>query len=154
RSSKPAWIPVLAAPATLIAWQLWERATTGAIPATVLAGYLQSYGLEALVSKARSTAALVVHSAWILSPVLMIAGFAGGRWRNLAAGAAAALAALYDPHPLFWISIGCAILLAAHVAAPREFLSAWIAIFFAGAISVFFAGSARYLLPIAAPVAI
>src|SRR5439155_7288463 len=36
----------------------------------------------------------------------------------------------------------------------RDFLSAWIAIFFAGAVAVFFAGSARYLLPIAAPVAI
>ena len=35
-----------------------------------------------------------------------------------------------------------------------HFLLAWIAIFFAGALAIFFAGSARYLLPIAAPVAI
>ena len=34
------------------------------------------------------------------------------------------------------------------------FLLAWIAIFFAGAVVVFFAGSARYLLPMAAPVAL
>ncbi|MFB3829666.1 MAG: hypothetical protein ACE15B_23040 [Bryobacteraceae bacterium] len=34
------------------------------------------------------------------------------------------------------------------------FLSAWIALFFAGALVVFFAGSARYLLPMAAPVAL
>jgi len=33
-----------------------------------------------------------------------------------------------------------------------RFLSAWIAIFLAGAVAVFFAGSARYLLPMAAPV--
>ena len=32
-----------------------------------------------------------------------------------------------------------------------QFLLAWIAIFFAGALVVFFAGSARYLLPMAAP---
>jgi hypothetical protein len=35
-----------------------------------------------------------------------------------------------------------------------RFLLSWIAIFLAGAIAVFFAGSARYLLPIAAPVAL
>jgi hypothetical protein len=35
-----------------------------------------------------------------------------------------------------------------------QFLLAWIVIFFAGAAVIFFAGSARYLLPIAAPVAI
>jgi hypothetical protein len=97
---------------------------------------------------------LVVHSAWILSPFLIAAAFARGRWRILTACSAAAGAALYDPNPLFWISIGCAILLLLHIAAQREFLSAWIAIFFAGAVAVFFAGSARYLLPIAAPVAI
>ena len=40
-------------------------------------------------------------------------------------------------------------------AASRDtlFLLAWIGIFFAGAVVVFFAGSARYLLPMAAPVA-
>ena len=35
-----------------------------------------------------------------------------------------------------------------------RFLLAWIGIFFAGALAIFFAGSARYLLPMAAPVAI
>lgn len=35
-----------------------------------------------------------------------------------------------------------------------QFLLAWIAIFFACAVVVFFAGSARYLLPMAAPVAL
>jgi hypothetical protein len=34
-----------------------------------------------------------------------------------------------------------------------QFLLAWIAIFFAGALAIFFAGSARYLLPMAAPIA-
>ena len=34
------------------------------------------------------------------------------------------------------------------------FLLAWIGIFFAGALAIFFSGSARYLLPMAAPVAI
>jgi hypothetical protein len=34
------------------------------------------------------------------------------------------------------------------------FLLAWMGIFFAGAVAIFFSGSARYLLPMAAPVAI
>jgi hypothetical protein len=36
----------------------------------------------------------------------------------------------------------------------RDFLAIWAVVFFAGAMLIFFAGSARYLLPIAAPVAI
>jgi hypothetical protein len=38
--------------------------------------------------------------------------------------------------------------------ADTIFLTAWIAIFFAAGIGIFFAGAARYLLPIAAPVAL
>jgi len=38
--------------------------------------------------------------------------------------------------------------------ADTIFLTAWIAIFFAAGVGIFFAGSARYLLPIAAPVAL
>jgi hypothetical protein len=38
--------------------------------------------------------------------------------------------------------------------AGTHFLIAWIALFFAGALVLFFAGSARYLLPMAAPVAL
>ena len=37
--------------------------------------------------------------------------------------------------------------------ADTHFLLAWIGLFFAGALVLFFAGSARYLLPMAAPVA-
>ena len=44
--------------------------------------------------------------------------------------------------------------LAGHRGLRRDFLAAWAVIFFAGALLIFFAGSARYLLPIAAPVAI
>ena len=35
------WTATLAAPAMLAAWQIWERATSGAMPAAVLAGYMQ-----------------------------------------------------------------------------------------------------------------
>ena len=48
RKWRAAAIATLTAPAVLLAWQIFERLTTGALPASVLAGYLQSYGFEAL----------------------------------------------------------------------------------------------------------
>jgi hypothetical protein len=106
----------------------------------------------------RSAVALVVHSAWIVSPLLVIAAFwPKHRWRLLVAAGAALAAMFYDLNPLFWLSVGCGVLLLTWLleqAVRRDFLAAWAAIFFAGALLIFFAGSARYLLPIAAPVAI
>jgi hypothetical protein len=146
------WIATLAAPATLAGWQLFELATRGALPAAMLAGYMQSYDLQSGVRKFRSALALFVHAGWIISP-LIVFFLRGPKWRWIAAGAAALAAAIYDPNPLFWISLGCGVFLLASFAG-RGFLGAWALIFFAGAAVVFFAGSARYLLPIAAPVAI
>src|SRR5206468_744770 len=74
----------------------------------------------------------------------------------IAAGAML-IAAFYDVNPLFWISIGCGLLILTWLlseAMRRDFLAIWAVVFFAGAMLIFFAGSARYLLPIAAPVAI
>jgi hypothetical protein len=111
----------LVPPATIAAWQLFERATTGALPAQVLAGYMSSYGLEALSNKLRNAAALAVHACFLVFP-LLLPGAVMATWKRR----------------------------------DREtaFLCAWIALFFTGAIIVFFAGSARYLLPMAAPVAL
>jgi hypothetical protein len=148
------WIATLAAPVMLMTWQIWERATSGAMPAAVLAGYLNSYNFEALAVKARSTVALIVHLGWIVSPVVVLAAIRyGSRWQWIAAGLAAAIAALLDPNPLFWLSIGCGVWLLAR-SVGRDFLGLWVLIFFTGAVIVFFAPSARYLLPLAAPIAI
>jgi 4-amino-4-deoxy-L-arabinose transferase-like glycosyltransferase len=152
---RPAWLALLAAPLTIGAWQLMERLTSGALPAAVLSGYLfTSYGLHTIANTLRSDVALVVHSGWIVSPLLVIAGFArAGKWRIVAACVAALVAAFFDLNPLFWISVGCGVLLLVSVI-RRDFLNAWILIFFAAGLIIFFAGAARYLLPIAAPVAI
>ena len=58
-------------------------------------------------------------------------------------------------NPLFWasIAVGAGILIWC-ARNWRDFLAQWVLIFFAGALAVFFAGSARYLLPLALPVAI
>ena len=146
-----AWLATLAAPALLAAWQLWERLSSGALPVTMLAGYLTSF--EVLANKTRGAAALVVHLGWMICPVILISLMPkSGRWRWILAIAAAAAAALYDSNPFFWVTFACGVWMLAYCWG-KGFLGWWVAIFFAGAVVVFFAGSARYLLPIAAPVA-
>lgn len=166
-----AWLAVVGAPAALVAWQLFERATTGAAPAAVLAGYFSSYGLLELGRKVQSSLALVSHLGTMISPLLLAVAWrrAGRlRWLGLAAItcgiAVAASVAGYTPGQrlLLAVSFGGGVLwllwagsrvLTDH-AGVDGFLGAWIAVYSAGAIAVFYAGSARYLLPLAAPVAI
>ena len=147
RKWRPAWIAALTAPAVIVVWQLYERFTSGALPAGVLAGYMQSYGFQAPVQKLKNAVALTGHLAWLVFPALWLPPV----WLiPVAVGAA-----VYDTNPLFWgsVTVGVGILIwcARHW---RDFLAQWVLIFFAGALILFFAGSARYLLPIALPVAI
>ncbi len=152
--SVSAWIATIAAPGVLAAWQLWERASSGTLPATQLAGYLSSYGLENLKNKEHGAAALVVHLGWMVFPLILITLMPrSSRWRWALVAAAGVGAALYDSNPLFWVSFACGVWMLAYCWG-KGFLGWWVLIFFAGAVVVFFAGSARYLLPIAAPVAI
>ena len=155
----PAWMVVIAAPVAIAVWQVWEWKTRGALPAAVLMGYMRSYSFNKTSNTLRSAVALVVHSGWIVSPLLVIAAFLNrnDKWRLVAAGVAMLAAAFYDLNPLFWLSVGCGVLVLTWLigeAVRWDFLAIWAVIFFAGALLIFFAGSARYLLPIAAPVAI
>ncbi len=122
RRNPSRWAVLLTPLAVFGAWQLFERLSTGALPAAVLTGYFASYNLQTLAIKLRNAAALGIHFCWIVFPLLLFASL-WLAWRKRR-----------EP-------------------ATRFFL-AWIAIFLAGAVAVFFAGSARYLLPIAAPVAL
>ncbi|MBI4875413.1 MAG: glycosyltransferase family 39 protein, partial [Acidobacteria bacterium] len=144
------WLALATPPLVLAAWQVWERASTGALPAAVLAGYFQTYDLQSLANKLRNAGALTVHSAWLVFPGLVLAAFR--RWWPVAVAAAAA-GFFLDAHPLFWVSFGTGVLLIASLCKP-DFLRAWALLFFAAALAMFFAGSARYLLPMAAPVAL
>jgi len=162
RSWRPAWCALATPALTLAAWQLFERLSTGALPAAVLAGVFQSYGLQSPERKLANAAALTAHLGWLLFPPLAAAAFGSGR-KAWAAGAAAGLAAaLLDPHPLFWVSFAAGVLILIHLArsavsavCPGDlFLAAWALMFFAAALVLFFAGSARYLLPAAAPLAL
>jgi len=124
RRSRARWLILLVPPLTVAAWQLFERLSTGALPAAVLNGYLAT--LQTFDAKLASALALTIHSWFIVFPALV--------------------------PPALWLAWRRA------QRAPREpdtlFLLAWIGIFFAGALAIFFAGSARYLLPMAAPVAL
>jgi hypothetical protein len=143
-----AWCVVFAAPVAIGAWQIYGGVSGGSMPMAVLWGYMVKYRWQVAAQKAKNTAALIVHSAWIVSPLLI----RENRW-NWAFGAiAAAGGACYDPNPMFWASLGLGVVVLCSCMRPG-FLNAWVLIFFAGALIVFFAGSARYLLPIAAPIA-
>jgi hypothetical protein len=133
--------------AILIVWNIFERLSTGAMPTGVLASYLTTYGFEALAQKIKSSVALTGHLAWLVFPTLWLP--------PLTALPFAIGAAFYDYNPLFWASIAVGVGILIHCARRwRDFLAQWVLIFFAGALIVFFAGSARYLLPIALPIAI
>ena len=135
------WAVLLTPLVTVAAYQAFERLSTGALPAAVLGGYFQSYGLQSLTNKLRNAFALTVHLGWIVSPLL-----APLSWVLIPI---AALAAFYDSSPLFFLPFALGAITLWH---SRK--TPWIWIFFLAALAIFFAGSARYLLPIALPVAI
>ncbi len=117
-ADKRRWLLLLVPPATTVAYQLFERLSTGALPATVLGGYLTVF--ETLQAKLGSALMLFIHSWFMVFPALVPPALVlAWRKRN-------------EP--------------------DTRFLLAWIGIFFVSAAAVAFAVSARYLLPMAAPV--
>jgi Dolichyl-phosphate-mannose-protein mannosyltransferase len=71
RQRRTAWIVTLTPVMALIAYQVFERLTTGAVPASVLAGYFKQYGFQALTAKARSALGLAIHACWLVFPLLI-----------------------------------------------------------------------------------
>jgi len=119
RGSRGHWLTLLTPVVVLIAWQIFERVSTGALPAGVLSGYFTIY--QTLQAKLVNALALSVHFWFVIFPALVPFAFVVA-WRKRR-----------EPQ--------------------TQFLVAWVAIFFASALVIFFAGSARYLLPMAAPMA-
>ncbi len=106
----------------LIAWQLFERITSGQFPAAVSAGYVTGYGYTRIAMKLRNALSLTIHACFMVFPILLpLAGRAAWRRRG-------------EP--------------------DTRFLLLWLGIFLTGAWVLFFAGSARYLLPLAAPLVV
>lgn len=169
RGKLMAWLAVVAAPLALITWQLAERAAVGAAPAQALAAYAQSYDLLLTERKLRSAVALLGHLGFMLSPVLLLGGWLA---RNrglllfwllgaLVAGTSISGYSLAE-RTLYGVAAGCAcvvlLALVQLLIQRREqdegFLAAWVLVCFGGALIVFYAGSARYLLPLAPALAV
>ncbi|MEP7355556.1 MAG: hypothetical protein ABI824_20185, partial [Acidobacteriota bacterium] len=93
--------------------------------------------------------------AWIMPPLLIAMALVNrtNKWRLAVAAVAAVAAAFYNVNPLFWVSIGMGVLLFLSTMA-LDFLGIWIAFFVIGSTVLFYAGGARYLLPMTAPAAI
>jgi hypothetical protein len=155
RDWKPGWLALLAAPATIFLWQEWEWSTSGVLPASVLIGYMRSAALQSSVNKFGSGVALIGHAAWVVFPALVVLAFGktARLWQWALVAVAGAAGVMHDPNPLFWGSVAIGVLLVTSMV-RREFLSAWTFLFFVASLVIFFAGAARYLLPIAAPVSI
>lgn len=151
RGWKPAWAAAMTPAVVLGAWQVFERLSTGSLPATVLAGYVQAYNWQTISAKLSNTAALTVHTGWMIFPLLAMVAFRSA-WPF---GIAAAVGGLFvDSNPLFWVPFASGVMAVAWCARQwRSFLAQWVLVFFAAALVLFFAGSARYLLPMAAPLA-
>lgn len=154
RERRPAAWAVLLTPFLVIgAYQMYERLTGGALPAGELLGHFRDHGFQRLEMKLRNAVALTGHLGLTVAPLVWVPT---ARRLVLIAVAAAAAAALHDPHPLFWAPIACGVLALCWTAArlrgrEERFLAAWLLLYFAAALAIFFAGAARYLLPLAAP---
>lgn len=71
RKDRTAWAVTLVAPFTILAYQLFERFSTGALPASVLSGYFTTYGFQNLDKKLINAAALAIHACFIVFPLLL-----------------------------------------------------------------------------------
>lgn len=134
RDWRAGWAVLLTVPAVLGGWQLFERLTSEQLPAEVLAGYFQRYDLHSAANKMRNAAALLSHLGTLVFPALPLAFV---RPLLMVIPAIAGVAAI----------VFC-------VRRWKDFLAQWALLFFSFALVVFFAGSARYLLPMALPVAL
>jgi hypothetical protein len=122
REDRTAWLLTLVPPATILALGIVRTPVVRRAAHRGGAGYMSSYGLQALANKLRSAAALTVHACFMVFPALL-------------PGA--------DPAGL-------------EAARPRNRLPRRVdrAVLRRRSRRLFFAGSARYLLPMAAPVAL
>jgi hypothetical protein len=71
RRDAASWAVTLTAPAVLAGWQIFERISTGALPAAVLTGYFATYGFQALALKLRNAGALSIHFFFLIFPFLL-----------------------------------------------------------------------------------
>ena len=134
----PAWAALLTTPVTIALYQAFERMTGKAMPLAALAGNFQKYALQTLHNKMFNAAALTIHLGASVSSFTF--GFLVSR--------------IVLPFVLGLALLAFCVWTMRRPEPERKFMAGWILIYFAAALGLFFAGSARYLLPLAAPLAI
>ena len=156
------WLIICAPVLVVMAWQGYERFTSGSVPLAVLHHYTDQYAFQNPTAKLLNAAALTVHLGWLIFPVLAAVAFRP-RWRSvlMAIAVVSAGLAFHDWNPLCWASFGAGLIVLTGCVtrlrsrdADERFLAVWVVLYFAGAVAGAFAGSERYLLPVVAAVAI
>jgi len=154
RPPPAAWCALAAPYFALAGWQALQWSLTGRLPAAVLAGYAANPSLSRVAVKAASALALLAHLG-ILVTVVPLA------WRRLWALAPGMLAGLLATGYPWWerallivfVALGVNALVWLWESRRQPVLAVWCLVYFAFACVAFFAGAARYLLPLAAPMA-
>jgi hypothetical protein len=146
------WCALAAPYVALGGWQALQWALTGRVPFVVLAGYASNPNLSRIGVKASSALALLGHLGVLVTLVPLA-------WRRLWGLAPGLLAGFLVTHYPWWerallvvfIALGVNALLWLWESRKQPVLAAWCLLYFAFACVAFFAGAARYLLPLAAP---
>ena len=153
RPPRAAWAAAAAPFLLLIAWQTLQFVLTGRMPIAVLLGYMIGPTFGKLSLKGANALALLQHLGVLvtllplsrLRPVLLLPGLLA--------------AVLVSGYPwweramlLVFVSLGIhALLWLWNTRDSEPFLAGWCLLYFAFALGAFFAGAARYLLPLVAP---
>ena len=153
RPTRAAWLALAAPFAGLAAWEALQWSLTGNLPGAVLAEYAQNPDYSALTLKLASAVALLGHLGVLVTPLPLA-------WRRLWALAPGVAACALVSGYAWWerallliaVSLGVnAMLWLWNARRSSPVLAWWCLLYFAFAAVVFFAGAARYLLPLAAP---
>ena len=147
-----AWCALAAPYLALGGWQALEWALTGRLPFVVLAGYASNPNLSRIGVKASSALALLEHLGVLVTLVPLV-------WRRLWGLAPGLLVGfLVTDYPwwerallVIFVALGVNALVWLWESRKQPVLAAWCLLYFAFACVAFFAGAARYLLPLAAP---
>jgi hypothetical protein len=151
RPPRAAWLAISAPYAGLASWQALQWALMGRLPGLVLFRYTSSLGV--LRQRVAGAAALLQHLGVLVTPVPLA-------WRRLWGLGPGLLACLMVHDYPWWeralllicVTLGVNALLWLWQARNDDpVLAAWCLLYFGFAVLVFFAGAARYLLPLVAP---
>ncbi len=152
RPPRAAWLVLVGPFLALGGWQALQWALTGRLPLAVLAGYASNPNLSRIGLKGASALVLLEH----LGVLVTLVPLASRRLWGLAPGLLAGY--LVTGYPWWerallavFVALGINALVWLWEARRQPVLAGWCLLYFGFACLAFFAGAARYLLPLAAP---